>query len=1240
MWTILNEDLVKMGKPQYQIIAKIVFSVSDCMLVADRKVGTTFEVSLRYWRLESRVEFQEEPEQRSETNVGVSMKPERRKAKETNSTPSLERLNSNRIEALKELVSKFGGPKELLKSAYFMDSLGSNESFVWPVLEWNEGASGMFAGREKRLRDWMSDSVEQNRAKWPTDLKGAISIQFDGTAGVESEVQKEAQLDDSLIGCGYPSAGTSAWRVEGAKQGETEGGHSPKRIIRKDGWFKHNIYSRGPKLKVGYAMSTLHEKVAEHWLEPVLESNKGARSGIQGCRPGEIPDFIGCNRPSVVNGLTRRSLLYLVSGTGRTSEYVDMYSPKRDKRIEKRIELRPAFESNDGGVDRRAGAGDDTKMHAHARNKPISAGASQYVPPKREFFTLNMAMAGSRVERGSSQDVGLPDRRVVSNSARESVNFIRQPAAGHGYGYLRSLNPPAAHKSTAGSTGHGSPADPPPDRYPSSRVRVSAGTGTGRLANTRGRPVTITSLNTRPAVGSNEGARDMEGSWDNLRLAILEGLQRVRESSQSERTSSEEWLRVARNHLKGWVVQERSTPRKLESHVDSKRQSKRVVPVENYPHGRFSSRTRELAHDEVDARIGQEFVKVKPMSRPIPFLPHLISSTRYFTHSTFPPSPKKSPTGMPRRSTLHLRYPTPQLEISGLPSGESDIVLDADVPYYVAPPSQVLPQEHAPQAPQQVPPLVPSSETTRHHTRSHTRSFATSVSRLSTTSSSSLPSSALPSSSSAPSSSAASSSAPSSSSSPSPVALASPSASSSGNGPQTLSHGVPFDAAIALGTLIGVACICVTIAYFVRLRSTRNRAVDKIRWDPVVLDVDREPKEGEEQGQGGGLIPPPVHSVYSLTGDRDVGEPKRSESFIARRPSTAHSLASSDLPYQTPFGAPHPHRASVDPAHTNPEDNSNPFVDGYTHPPLAEITAYPLPPPAGAAPMFIPPMILPGPRTQSPLPLPPPGAMTSATPRGRPLPVHPCQRQSVVRQQSSRTGSIRSTSHSAATLGPLWVANAHDADEGYQEPYRTLEGGWGTLGAPESTPRNRNHDLPPAEQPQQQEGGWGQALRASVLGALQVVTGVRGGALSPVVEDDVDRLTRAPSMARERREAGWARFRGWDGSFSSSSAASSRMSDSGRLNVPDPAYYGIGKATDWGESTGALTISTLEGGNGVSIGGVSRCSEAPLIKRPPNVARESGGSVYSVKSVRQTHGRGRREAEGCVEEGREGYEYW
>ncbi|KAJ7620422.1 hypothetical protein FB45DRAFT_1094570 [Roridomyces roridus] len=523
------------------------------------------------------------------------------------------------------------------------------------------------------------------------------------------------------------------------------------------------------------------------------------------------------------------------------------------------------------------------------------------------------------------------------------------------------------------------------------------------------------------------------------------------------------------------------------------------------------------------------------------------------------------------------RYPMPQLELE-IGSGES-----ADIPYYVQPPppqqQQVAPQYDAPQAPQQVPSVLASTATLSFTSEfmfstaaSLTSSSLSTLSTTLSTPSSSLPSSSLPSSSSTylssvltSSTTQASSSSSSLSPTSSPLALASPSASSKDDGPQTLEHGVPFDAAIALGAVIGFACICVTVSYVLRIRSTRHRAADKIRWDPVVDDHDWDPKGGGDQENAhGGLIAPVMHSMYSLTGDRDVGEPKRSDSFIAAQhasTSTTHSQVAPSssihipMPYNNPFGGPRPQRASVDPAHMYSAPALNPFADGacswYSDGPLADSMAYPLPPARGA-------------RTNA-------GGSGGPYPTARPLPAHlvhadpyPAATGTYHTRASSRTGSVRSTLHSAATLGPLWVANGHAADDAYgegdyrgervREAYRKLEG----------APRNYDHgqDLPPAEQqpqePELEQEGWGQALRASVFGALQTVTGGSGGgSLSPVVEDD-DRLTRAPSMARERREAGWARFRD--------------------------------------RETEALRVIK--------------------IKRPPMVARESVGSVYSVASAR------------------------
>ncbi|KAJ7123517.1 hypothetical protein C8R44DRAFT_875708 [Mycena epipterygia] len=129
-----------------------------------------------------------------------------------------------------------------------------------------------------------------------------------------------------------------------------------------------------------------------------------------------------------------------------------------------------------------------------------------------------------------------------------------------------------------------------------------------------------------------------------------------------------------------------------------------------------------------------------------------------------------------------------------------------------------------------------------------------------------------------------SSSSSTSSSSPaaaSPAALYHPSASMSLAAlrrPSTLTHGAPLYAAVALGALILLAFLTALTALLIRARLRARRraaALTNIAWDPVVL-ADAKPHANNSNGNGN-----------KLAGDRDVGEPKRSESFVSRRGSSA-----------------------------------------------------------------------------------------------------------------------------------------------------------------------------------------------------------------------------------------------------------------------------------------------------------------------------------------------------------------
>ncbi|KAJ6540989.1 hypothetical protein DFH09DRAFT_1394899 [Mycena vulgaris] len=444
--------------------------------------------------------------------------------------------------------------------------------------------------------------------------------------------------------------------------------------------------------------------------------------------------------------------------------------------------------------------------------------------------------------------------------------------------------------------------------------------------------------------------------------------------------------------------------------------------------------------------------------------------------------------------------------------------------------------------------------------------------------------------------SASSSQAPSSASSSSTTSAAAASSTSAAAArPYTMTHGAPFYAAIALGGLIAVALLAALLACLIRVRRRRHAATADIGWDPVVLE---DAKDSEPD--------------FSLAGDRDVGEPKRSDSFVSRRAS-----------YPAPGG----------PFDGGYSQHPNPFAESayytpYQSPPLADSAAYPLPP--------------------APL------SNNGPYPTSRPLPAHLADRDPHRISQrgsaaSSRSGSVRSHLPSAATLV---VANAssrastalgmhaapqHDYDFDFggapvhRQSVPELE--FGTPREREARPRfmslgsGRGLDVPwrresfavrgggqpgwaplPApggeqEGEQEQGDGWTQTIRASVLGAFHAVT----GAASAAPQEDNDGLTRAPSMGRERRESGWRRFAAqeMDGSNTSSRA-------SGRGIIPER-----GMGTGMGHLELAPPPAALQ------LSGISLRSDAdtvrtdnsrvPLIPRPAPASRAS--SVYSTVSA-------------------------
>ncbi|KAF7297398.1 hypothetical protein MIND_00973400 [Mycena indigotica] len=326
--------------------------------------------------------------------------------------------------------------------------------------------------------------------------------------------------------------------------------------------------------------------------------------------------------------------------------------------------------------------------------------------------------------------------------------------------------------------------------------------------------------------------------------------------------------------------------------------------------------------------------------------------------------------------------------------------------------------------------------------------------------------------------------------SPSPILLlsspSSPSPSSSSL-PQTVTgtrNRAPFYTAIILGTLIISACVLTVVAFCIRIRNRRRSKLHPIRWDPVT------PSTSENK--------PPFSSARdaSLSGDRDVGEPRRANNTLDRRGSNS---------WETP---------------------ANPFADSSQPVHFRDSAVYKLPPAA--------------PHSNGPYPT------------ARPLPAHLRATPSVSNSRiNSRTGSIKSNLASPTTLCVANVAPPpkqlrSDTEFDYLGvlPAHEQRPSVGTLRETDSRPRfmslgGRGLDVPwrndgfkelagEAESvPAEAEEGVAQSWRASWLNILQSVTG------AGKQEEKGDNLTPAPSMVgrerrqsvnRERRESGWAKF--------------------------------------------------------------------------------------------------------------------
>ncbi|KAJ6554246.1 hypothetical protein B0H19DRAFT_1152961 [Mycena capillaripes] len=623
---------------------------------------------------------------------------------------------------------------------------------------------------------------------------------------------------------------------------------------------------------------------------------------------------------------------------------------------------------------------------------------------------------------------------------------------------------------------------------------------------------------------------------------------------------------------------------------------------------------------------------------------------------------------------LRLRFPMPQLDIGNLAPGEPAIVQS---------PQEVAPQDVAPQQVQSVgtetklsfetggasdkaissqstridtgsttalestaafesasariatvPTSVPADSSVTEVSSSTVSLFAVSTSMIlspiaSTSSRSSsspvalaISASSSDSTMSASSSLALSSSSPSSSTSP---------ATTSADPSKVMTHNAPFYAAIILGVLILIACVATIVACLIRIRTRRRDAaeISTIGWDPVVVDSAKEH----------------TPSDFSLSGDRDVGEPKRSDSFVTARES---------------------YRPSFDATYPNPFLDPNPFVETAYYsphqvPPLADSSAYPLPP--------RPPLTIPLPNGPYPTVRPLPAHLANRDPHRGSISTTNFGRSAA----SSRSGSVRSHLPSATTLcvtnGSASRASTalgmHDdlsQDQRYDHPrehdgppqhaadfdfgaplaqsvqeygtprergarprFMSLGSGRGLDvpwrresfavrggGAPGWAPLTNADHTGQAHRDEGQGEGWTQTIRASVLGAFHAVTGVGSpAALSreEAREEGDDGLTRRPSMARERRELGWRRFEERERDLERQQSVSSRRSSLRAMHIPERSIDHPQLNSAISMATTAMTNTSVRTDN----------SRVPLIARPRPAALVSrASSVYSTVSAAPT----------------------
>lgn len=401
----------------------------------------------------------------------------------------------------------------------------------------------------------------------------------------------------------------------------------------------------------------------------------------------------------------------------------------------------------------------------------------------------------------------------------------------------------------------------------------------------------------------------------------------------------------------------------------------------------------------------------------------------------------------------------------------------------------------------------------------------------------------------------------------SPAQTGLPSASAT---PSDLSvHGAPFYVGVVLGTIFVISCLAALIAWWIRLRlhAKRRRALGATN---VPWANSHDGSDGLEEGRetefvGSRAVTPGVGAIGGLSsqeqfaqaqsweprGDRDVGEPKRSESFL-----------------NTPIS---PTRG--------PMSSQNPFSEGLAYPTsnphLADSLAYPLP-------------IYTGPCTT-----PDYGVNGSIDDHGSTHTLGPLQVANMMPGDSSAASSRAGTALGTASLtahtqtGEFGTPREDMSGsrprflslngEGLRVPWRGLSvrrsrgGGGGKGGGGSWDP------LPmPGGSQVGDEGGWTESLRSNLVHAFNAVA----ANINPYAGEETpeDRLTPTPARTRgadrkSLRKPDWQNFVGGElvgqpltreGTMVSASSKAWTLEDTGNgagivhFRVPGLQGYGGG----------------------------------------------------------------------------------